>query len=49
VFAIAWQGWDDDNNTPPGARAAIAGEMLASRITAISTATIRTLIIRFIG
>jgi len=49
VFAIAWQGWGDDNNTPPGARAAIAGEMLASRITAISTATMRSLIIRFIG
>jgi hypothetical protein len=49
VFAIAWQGWGDDNNTPPGWRRAIAGEMLASRITAISAATSKTLIIRFIG
>jgi hypothetical protein len=48
-FATAWQGWGDDNNTPPGARRAIAGEMLATSITAISTATIKTLIIRFIG
>jgi hypothetical protein len=49
VFATAWQGWGDDNNTPPDLRAARAGEMLATRITAISTATIKTLIIRFMG
>jgi hypothetical protein len=49
VFATAWQGWGDDNNTPPPLRTARAGEMLASRITAISTATIKTLTIRFIG
>jgi hypothetical protein len=49
VFATAWQGWGDDNNTPPALRAARAGEMLASRITAISTATSKTLIIRFMG
>jgi len=48
VFATAWQGWGDDNNTPPALRAARAGEMLATTITAISTATIKTLIIRFI-
>jgi hypothetical protein len=48
VFATAWQGWGDDNNTPPGLRRAIAGEMLATRITAISTVTTRTLITRFI-
>jgi hypothetical protein len=49
VFAIAWQGWVVDNNTPPSLRAARAGEMLATRITAIITATIKTLTIRFIG
>jgi hypothetical protein len=46
---FARQGWVVGNNTPPEARRAIAGEMLATRITAISTATIKTLIIRFIG
>jgi hypothetical protein len=46
---FARQGWVVGNNTPPALRAARAGEMLATRITAISTATIKTLIIRFIG
>jgi hypothetical protein len=46
-WGFARQGWGDDNNTP-ALRTAIAGEMLATRITAISTATIKTLIIRFI-
>jgi hypothetical protein len=48
-WTLAWQGWGDDNNTPPCLRTAIAGETLAIRIIAISTATIKTLIIRFIG
>jgi hypothetical protein len=46
---LARQGWGEDNNTPPRAALAIAGEMLATRITAMSTVTIKTLIIRFIG
>jgi hypothetical protein len=45
---FARQGWVVGNNTP-ALRAARAGAMLATRITAISTATIKTLIIRFIG
>jgi hypothetical protein len=49
LWVFARQGWVVDNNTPPGLRRAIAGEMLATRITTISTATIKTLIIRFIG
>jgi hypothetical protein len=45
---LARQGWVVDKSTP-ALRAARAGEMLATRITAISVATIKTLIIRFIG
>jgi hypothetical protein len=48
-WGFARQGWVEDSNTPPALRIARAGEMLATRITAISTVTIKTLIIRFIG
>jgi hypothetical protein len=49
TFAFVKQGWGVGNKIPPEMRRAIAGEMLATRITATSTATVRILIVRFIG
>jgi len=48
AFAFVKQGWGVGNKIPPEMRRAIAGETLATRITAIRTATTRTLSTRFI-